>query len=63
MERLCKQLHIINVDHDNVKVFMTGMVYNVDEFKNGGALVNSIWAPNYIFDTCEINEMDNRGRD
>ena len=61
MQRLCKTFHIIETGHGGAKVFMPGMIYDIKEFRAGEALVNGIWAPDYIFEPCEINELDNRG--
>jgi len=60
MERLCKSFHIIESGYDYVRVFLPGMVYDVEEFRAGEAIVNSIIAPDHIFEPYEINELNNR---
>ena len=57
MKRLCKTFHIIDTGHGGAKVFMPGVVYDVKEFRAGEALVNGIWAPDYIFNLNETKEL------
>lgn len=60
MKRLCRQLYVI-AHRGHTRVFAPGMVYDVEEFKDGEALVDGIWAPDYIFDLCEVSEMYKQG--
>jgi len=63
MKRLCKQLYVVELGQENVMAFMTGMVYDVKEFKDGEALIGNTWVPDYVFELCELKEIDNKGRD
>ena len=57
MEKLCIQYHSIDIGHGGIRIFAPGVIYDVEEFEDGEALVNGIWAPDYIFNSKKIKEL------
>lgn len=57
MKKLCITQYTI-MSSDIIKICQKGILYNIEDMKDGEFKVNGTWFPDYIFDVRKFKDID-----